>query len=304
MNAPFDPLRPSVADSRALALAIARIAPSDGDYETAIPGLTLHRRRAVTQPMHCIYGLGLGITAQGEKQVVLGEQVLRFGPGQSLLSAVDLPVVSTVVEGSHTEPFLGLMLHLAPQDILQMATELRLPSPTRDCGFCSMAVEPLTEGLLDAVLRLVQLLSDPVLLPYLAPLIQREIAYRLLTGPHGAQLRHLINQGAPSQQIAGAINWLKRHFAEPLKIEQLAASCHMSASTFRQHFRTITGLSPLQYQKQLRLQEARQLMLTQNLDASVTAARVGYESASQFSREYARLFGEPPQRDIRRLRLN
>lgn len=181
MNAPFEPLRPSFADSRALAQAIARIAPSDGDYETAIPGLTLHRRRAVTQPMHCIYGLGLGITAQGQKQVVLGEQVLRFGPGQSLLSAVDLPVVSTVVEGSHTEPFLGLMLHLAPQEILHLATELRLPSPTRDCGFCSLAVEPVTEGLLDAVLRLVQLLSDPVLLPYLAPLIQREIAYRLLT---------------------------------------------------------------------------------------------------------------------------
>ena len=296
--------RLSSNESRDLAIAIARIAPSDGDYETAIPGLTLHRRRALTQPMHCIYGLGLGITAQGQKQVVLGDQILNFGPGQSLLTAVDLPVVSTVVEGSHTEPFLGLMLQLAPQDILQLATEMRLPAPARDCDFCSIAVESLTEGLLDAVLRLVQLLADPVLLPCLAPLLKREIAYRLLAGPHGSQLHHLINQGAPSQQIAGAINWLKRHFAEPLKIEQLAAGCHMSPSTFRQHFRSITGLSPLQYQKQLRLQEARQLMLTRNLDASVTALRVGYESASQFSREYARLFGQPPQRDIRRLRLN
>jgi AraC-like DNA-binding protein len=304
MNASFELPRPPDGDCRALAAAIARIAVSDGDYTTAIPGLTLHRRRTVTQPLHCIYGLGLGITAQGEKQVVVGDEVLSFGPGQSLLATVDLPVVTTVIKGSHAEPFLGLMLHLEPQDILQVLTELHVSPPARDCSFRSVAVEPLADGLLDAVLRLVQLLSDPVLLPYLAPLIRREIAYRLLTGPHGAQLRHLINQGAPSQQLVGAINWLKQHFAEPMDLEQLAASCHMSPSTFRQHFRTLTGLSPLRYQKQLRLQEARQLMLTHRLDASATAARVGYESASQFSREYARLFGEPPQRDIRRLRLN
>lgn len=304
MNAPIDPSRSQYGGIQALAQAIARIAPSDGDYETAIPGLTLHRRRAATQPMHCIYGLGLGITAQGEKQVVMGDEILQFGPGQSLLTTVDLPAVSNVVKGSQGQPFLGLMLALAPQDILQLATELRLPLPARDCEYRPMAVEPLDDALLDAVVRLVDLLADPVLMPCLAPLFQREIAYRLLTGPHGAQLRHLINQGAPSQQIAGAIAWLKRHFEQPLQLEQLAASCHMSPSTFRQHFRAITGLSPLQYQKQLRLQAARQLMFTQNLDATVTAGRVGYESASQFSREYARLFGEPPQRDIRRLRLN
>jgi len=304
MTGSSEPPRPPAGDCRALAAAIARIALSDGDYETAIPGLTLHRRRTVTQPLYCIYGLGLGITAQGEKQVVAGDEVLNFGPGQSLLATVDLPVVTTVTKASHGEPFLGLMLHLTPQDVLQMLTELRLPSPIHDCGFRSMAVEPLTDGLLDAALRLVELLADPIMLPYLAPLVLREIAYRLLTGPHGAQLRHLISQGAPNQQMVGAINWLKHHFAEPMDLERLAASCHMSLSTFRQHFRTLTGLSPLQYQKQLRLQEARQLMLTRSLDASTTAARVGYESASQFSREYARLFGEPPQRDIRRLRLN
>ena len=157
--------------------------------------------------------------------------------------------------------------------------------------------------MLDALIRLVTLLDEPPLVPKLAPLIQQEISIRLLTGPHGSQLRRLVTAGSPSQQIAKAVAWLKQNFVEALHGDDLADRAHMSPSTFRQHFRALTGLSPLQYQKQLRLQEARQLMLNQNLDAGSAAGRVGYESASQFSREYNRLFGAPPQRDIKRMRL-
>ncbi len=295
---------PVVGGMATLADAIGRVARSDGDYVTTAPGVTFHRRRAATAPMHCIYGLGLGITAQGEKQVTLGDKVLRFGPGQSLLTTVDLPVISHVTRASQGEPFLGVMLALDPQEVLQMAGRMKLPPPPRDCAYQPMAVESLDAALLDAVLRLVTLIDDPILSPQLAPLIRQEIVVRLLSGPHGLQLQHLAADGAPSQQIARSIAWLKQNFAKPLRVDDLATSAHMSPSTFRLHFRSVTGMSPLQYQKQLRLQEARQLMLTQNLDAGATAGRVGYESASQFSREYSRLFGEPPQRDIRRLRMH
>jgi transcriptional regulator GlxA family with amidase domain len=157
--------------------------------------------------------------------------------------------------------------------------------------------------LVDALVRLVELLDEPALIARLGPLIQQEITIRLLSGPHGPQLRHLAAAGSPSQQIAKAVVWLKQNFTQALQVDELAARAHMSPSTFRQHFRAITGTSPLQFQKQLRLQEARQLMLSQNIDAASAGGLVGYESASQFSREYSRLFGAPPQRDVRRMRL-
>jgi AraC-like DNA-binding protein len=163
-------------------------------------------------------------------------------------------------------------------------------------------VQP-SERAQSALVRLVNLLDEPTLVPRLAPLIQQEITIRLLTGPHGPHLRHLVIAGSPGQQIAKAVAWLKQNFAQPLHGDDLANRAHMSPSTFRQHFRALTGVSPLQYQKQLRLQEARQLMLNENLDAGGAAVSVGYESASQFSREYSRLFGAPPQRDITRMRL-
>ena len=161
----------------------------------------------------------------------------------------------------------------------------------------------LDDALLGALVRLVRLLEEPALVDRLAPLIQQEITIRLLTGPHGPQLQHLAANGSPSQQIAKAVAWLKQNFTRAIQVDDLAARVHMSPSTFRQHFRAITGTSPLQYQKQLRLQEARQLMLNQNVDAGNAGGLVGYESASQFSREYSRLFGAPPQQDVKRLRL-
>jgi AraC-like DNA-binding protein len=287
----------------ALARAIGRFAQTDGAYDTAIPALTLHRRQAPTEPLHCIYHLGLGLAAQGAKQVMLGGKTINFGPGQSMLTTIDLPVVSHVSEASVEAPFLGLMLTLDARSILQLAAEMDLPQPRRDDSRPSVSIEELDAPLLDALVRLVELLNEPALVPLLAPLLQQEITVRLLTGPHGPRLRHLVTTGSPSQQIATVVAWLNRNFAQAPRVDDLAHRAHMSPSTFRKHFRAITGASPLQFQKQLRLQEARQLMLNQNLDAGSAAGLVGYESASQFSREYSRLFGAPPQRDIKRMRL-
>lgn len=287
-----------------LANAIAKIAKIDGDHPTAISGLTLHRRHALTEPLHCIYGLGIGVVAQGDKQVLLGDEVIAFPPGHSMLTTVDLPVVSHVTEASVQKPFLGLLLTLDVRSILQLASEMDMAPTKKQVSFRSLSVEPLDAALLDALTRLVRLLDEPTLASRLAPLVRQEITVRLLAGPHGPHLRHLVSAGTPGHQIAKAVTWLKQNFAQGMDVEDLATRSHMSPSTFRQHFRAITGVSPLQYQKQLRLQEARQLMLNQSLDAGSAGGRVGYESASQFSREYARLFGEPPQRDIQRMRLN
>jgi AraC-like DNA-binding protein len=253
--------------------------------------------------MPCIYGFGLGVIAQGGKQVMLGDAVFDYGPGQSLLTTVDLPVVSHVSLATPAAPFLGLMLAIDPRAIVQLAAEMTLTQPLKECSYRAISIGQLEPLVLHALIRLVRLLDEPRLIPQVAPLIQQEIAVRLLAGAYGPLLRHLVAAGSPSQKIARAVAWLKQNFSHSLRIDELAANAHMSPSTFRQHFRAITGMSPLQYQKQLRLQEARQLMLSQNLDAGSAGVRVGYESASQFSREYARLFGAPPLRDIQRMRL-
>jgi AraC-like DNA-binding protein len=286
-----------------LARAIGTFAQIDGDHGTAIPALTLHRRSAPTAPLHCVYSLALGVVAQGSKQVLIGEDALTYSAGQSMVTTIDAPVISHVSRASHREPFLGLMLTLDAHAITQLASEIEAPSlSSRDHVSRSITVEMLDVSVLDALVRLIALLREPALAPHLAPLIQREIVIRLLSGKHGARLRGLVTPGSPNQRIATTVAWLKRHFVHALTVDELAARAHMSPSTFRQHFRAITGSSPLQYQKQLRLQEARLLMMNESLDAGSAAGRVGYESASQFSREYSRLFGAPPQRDIKRMR--
>ena len=287
-----------------LAHAVEKFAQTDGDYTTAITALTLHRRSAPTKPLHCIYSLGLGVIAQGSKHVMLGNEVIHYGPGQSMLTTIDLPVVSHVTQGSVRKPFLGLLLTLDTRQIVQLASEMDLPPPVRERAYRPVSIKRLDEALMDALVRLVKLLDESTLTSRLAPLIQQEITLRLLAGPYGPQLQHLVAAGSPSQQIAKAVAWLKQNFTLALHVEDLADRAHMSPSTFRHHFRAITGMSPLQFQKQLRLQEARQLMPNQSLDAGTAGALVGYESASQFSREYSRLFGAPPQRDVRRMRVS
>lgn len=285
-----------------LARLVGNIAQTDGDYSTPIPALMIYRRSSATEPMPCIYGLGLGITVQGGKRVTLGDEIFDYGPGQSLVTSVDLPVVSYVTRANPVEPYLGVRLELDARAIAQLAAEMDFPAPLKVATPRAMSVVTLDNGLLGALTRLIRLLDEPHLIPLIAPLIQQEIIVRLLNGEHGPTLRHLVAVGSPSQQIARVIAWLKRHYTEDVSMDDLATKAHMSPSTFRQHFRAVAGMSPLQYLKHLRLQDARQLMLNENLDAGGAAVRVGYESASQFSREYSRLFGEPPHRDIRRMK--
>ena len=296
---------PQAADrsaQSALASTIERFAQSDGDIVTPVQGLSLHRRSSATEPLHCIYNLGLGVVAQGAKQVLVGAETIGYGPGQSMLTTIDLPVVSHVTRATAREPFLGMMVTLDVRSVVQAASEMDMPRPRKDEAYRSISFEALDAGLHDALIRLVSLLGEPLLASRLAPLIQQELIVRLLSGPHGPQLLRLVTSGSPSQQIARSVAWPKQNFVESLRIDDVARRAHMSPSTFRQHFRSLTGISPLQYQKRLRLQEARQLMLNEHIDAGSAALRVGYESASQFSREYSRLFGAPPQRDIGRMR--
>ncbi|WP_332743787.1 AraC family transcriptional regulator [Hydrogenophaga sp.] len=285
-----------------LANDIGRIAGIDGDHPTAIPQLSLHRRSVKTAPMPCIYGLGLAVVAQGGKRVTVGEHVLDYGAGQSLLITADLPVVAHVTRADLAQPFVCMFLTLDARTLMQQAAAMDLPPVPREEAPRAISLTALDASLLDAASRLVRLLDEPALVNTLAPLIQQEIMVRLLSGPHGPYLRQLVSAGSPSHQIAHAMAWLTQNFVQDVLMDELAARVHMSPSTFRLHFRHFTGMSPLQYQKQLRLQQARHLMLHQALDAGSTAARVGYESASQFSRDYSRLFGAPPQRDIKRMR--
>ncbi len=302
MNRALAAVSSSLTATRELARAIAAVAQTEGDHLTSIPALSLHRRRGPTSPLHCIFKLGLGVVAQGHKQVLLGDEVITYGPGQSMLTSIELPVVSHVTHATAEAPLLGLMLTLEAQDIAEVAAAMQLPPPPRSSPYRPISIETLDEHLLADLVRLVELIGQPMLAPLLAPLIEREIIVRLLAGPHRVQVQHLVADGSPSQQITKAVAWLKQNFTQAIQVDELAARVHMSPSTFREHFRAITGTSPLQYQKQLRLQEARQLMLNQGVDATSASGVVGYESASQFSREYSRLFGSPPQQDVRRLR--
>ncbi|MFG6441086.1 AraC family transcriptional regulator [Roseateles sp. LKC17W] len=285
-----------------LAGLVGRIAQTDGDYDTAIRALKLRRCSSTTDPMPCIYGLGMVLIVQGAKRIMWGEEVFDYAAGQTLITTVDMPVVAYITRASRAEPFLGMLLELDARVIAQQAAQMAFAAPLQVSATRGMSQVPLDEGLCDALVRLLRLFDEPSLVSPLAPLIEQEIVIRLLSGGHGPSLRRLVAAGSPSQQIAKVVTWLKQHYMQDLAMDDLAASAHMSPSTFRQHFRAVVGMSPLQYIKNLRLLDARQLMLNESLDAGSAAIRVGYESASQFSREYRRFFGEPPNRDVKRLR--
>ncbi len=278
------------------------LAPADGDFLTALPALSVHRRSSTTQPIPCIYDLGLAITVSGKKRVTAGQDVFEYEAGEALLASADLPVVSRVTEASPAEPYLGMMLHLDPRLILQIATGLDLPRITRSVPGTALTRGSIEPELLDAIDRLVSLLDEPRLLATVSPLVIQEIIARVLISPFGPPFMALNASSSSGHQITRTMAWLKQHFAESVSIDTLAEQVHMSPSTFRQHFKSVAGMSPLQYLKNLRLQEARQLMLNEGLDAGASGLQVGYESVSQFSREYARLFGAPPVKDIRQLR--
>jgi AraC-like DNA-binding protein len=286
----------------ALGKSIARWTDKGGLLETAISALSLARRDAPTQPTSSMQEPSLCVIAQGVKRVLLGDDTYVFDVHHFLITSVDLPTVVQILHASREQPYLSLLVQLDPREMAQLMADSHLPPPQAQPTSRGMAIGAVTVPLLSACQRLLALLAAPQDIPILAPLIQREMLYRLLVGEQGARLRQIASAGSPSQQIAQAIAWLKRHYTRPLRIEDLAAQVHMSPSTFHHHFRALTAMSPLQYQKWLRLNEARRLMLTERLDAATAAFQVGYESPSQFSREYSRLFGAPPLRDITSLR--
>jgi AraC-like DNA-binding protein len=269
---------------------------------TAVQGLALFRRHEPTEPLTGMYEPSICLVAQGAKQVQLGDETYVYDAQHYLLTSVHLPTVVQIIEASNERPFLGLRLKFDLREVSQLMADSNLPPPRSQQSSRGMATGEVTQPLVNAFLRLIDLLDNEQDIPILAPVIQREIVYRLLVGDQGARLRQIAAAGSQSQQIARAIEWIKGNFSKPLRIDDLAEQSSMSTSTFHHHFRAMTALSPLQYQKQLRLQEARRLMLADRLDASTAGFQVGYESPSQFSRDYSRHFGAPPLRDINSLR--
>ncbi len=286
----------------ALAKSIARWTDKPDRIMTAIPGLSLFRQDEPTQAGSAMYEPSICLTTQGAKRVLLGDDTYIYDPHNFLITSVDLPTVVQIIKASREKPFLGLILKLDPREISQLMVDSNLPPPHPQQSSRGMAIGEVTLPLLTAFQRLIGLLDEPKDIPILAPVIKREIFYRLLVGDQGMRLRQMASAGSQSQQIARAVDWLKDNFTQPLRIDHLATQVNMSTSTLHHHFRVVTAMSPLQYQKWLRLSEARRLMLTENQDAATAAFQVGYESPSQFSREYSRLFGDSPLRDITGLR--
>lgn len=280
---------------------IARRTAGAGVVCTGIPGLTLFRYEAPTEPASCMHEPGVCLIVQGVKRVLLGGDEYVYDAYHYLVTSVGLPVMAQILEASRGTPCLGLTLTLDQREIAQLMVDSNMPVVRARQASRGMAVGALMASLLGAFTRLVGLLDVPEDIPILAPLVQREIFYRLLMGDQGPRLRQIATAGSHSHQIARALDWLKKNYSKPLRVDDLASYTGMSTSTFHHHFRSLTAMSPLQFQKWMRLHEARRLMLAEHQDATSAAFQVGYESPSQFSREYSRLFGAPPLRDIKRL---
>ncbi|MFL5591600.1 MAG: AraC family transcriptional regulator N-terminal domain-containing protein [Ktedonobacteraceae bacterium] len=292
------------ANREELVERIARAIREDGPAQP-LQGLHLYRSSLPLEPVHSMVEPSLCVIAQGSKEVLLGDNRYRYDPSQYLLATVEMPRVSQVLEASKERPYLSLRLELAPTLVGSVMVEAGHPSRSSPPGHADVRaidVSPLDVNLLDAFVRLVRLLDSPAEARVLQPLITREIIYWLLVGEQGARLRHLAILGGYTSHIARAVERLRHDFDQPLRIEDIARELGMSVSGFHHHFKAVTAISPLQFQKQLRLQEARRLMLGEDLDAASAAYRVGYHDASHFNREYKSLFGVPPMRDVQRLR--
>jgi len=269
---------------------------------TDVPGLLLARRTSPTAPCPLTYQPSVAVIAQGRKSVEFGGRTFVYDATRYLLTSVDLPVMSSVVEASERTPALAMALKLEMPVIRELISTEEIAVAEAPPDGAGMATGEATAEFLSACCRLVDLLATPRDIPFLSGLIQREIIYRVLQGEAGARLRSIATLGDQSHRTAKAIAWIRANYSKPLRVEELAEMAGMGVSTFHHHFRSLTAMSPLQYQKQIRLQEARGRMLVDGLDAGSAAFEVGYESASQFNREYRRLFGQPPMRDVRALR--
>ena len=289
------------AAQRELVALIERLtAGREGSIETAIEGFYLHRIAQPGGPKHALQRPIFGVIAQGSKRLFVGEDVYEYDPMHYLVSSVDLPTVGKVSLSSPEQPYLGLRMDLDTRDIAALIGDAQLPQGIPSEAARALFIDRLDVSLLDAVLRLLRLLETPRDIPILAPMIKREILYRLLMNGQGALLRLTVLHDSQMNRIAKAVRMLRESFALPLRVDEIARDVHMSVSSLHHHFKVVTAMSPLQYQKNLRLQEARRLILVDDLSIAVAAQTVGYESASQFSREYSRMFGAPPLRDKQR----
>jgi len=280
---------------------IARAIREDGTVEP-LEGLHLNRSSSPTEPVHGVSKPAFCVIAQGSKEVRLGDTCHRYDPAHYLIATAELPVAGRITEASEERPYLSLLLELDPALVGSVMVEAGHLTPRSHSAVQAIAVSPLDASLLDAVVRLVGLLDSPTEARFLAPLVTREIVYRLLMGEQGGRLHHIAALGGHGHRIVRALERLRKDFDRPLRIEDIARELGMSVSGFHHHFKVVTAMTPLRFQKQLRLQEARRLMLGEDLDAASAGYRVGYGDASHFTREYKRLFGAPPMRDVERLR--
>ncbi len=289
------------ADRAELAERLARALPRDGVAEPQ-PGLYISRFARPHDLVHGFLDPCFCVIAQGAKALTFGGEVFRYNPAEYMISTVGLPMTAEVVEASPEQPYLGLRMGLDPSVVAQVLVESGAVQPRGDGGVRAVDVSALDADLLDAVVRLVRLLDKPNDYRALSPLIVREIVYRLLSGAQGSRMRHLATFGGHAHRMVRAVAKLRENYDKPLRIERVAKELGMSASGFHAHFKAVTAMSPLQFQKTVRLQEARRLMLSENLDAGEAGYKVGYEDPAYFSRDYKKHFGEPPGRDVERMR--
>jgi AraC-like DNA-binding protein len=285
-----------------LKTAIAQFTKADGFHATPVPGLTLMRISHPTEPMHGLIEPTLCIVAQGRKRTITGDRVLNYDASNFLVVSADTPIIGQVMEASPDAPYLCLKLDLDPAAITELLIDVGNLGGGASEADASLSVTPMTPELVDAATRLVRLLASPDDIRILAPMVRRELLYRVLQTDQATRLQQIAVAESRLQQVNRAIGWIKANYRDTFAIETVAAEARMSPSSLHFHFKAVTAMSPLQYQKQLRLQEARRLMLSEALDAATAGHRVGYDSPSQFSREYARTFGAPPLRDVARLK--
>lgn len=285
----------------ALADIIQRHTPADGIHPTRLPRLGLVRSCSPSDAVPAVYKPCLCIIAQGRKQVELGGRSYVYDPATYLAVSVDLPLVGTILEASAEHPYLCLVLDIDLTTLSDLVLQ-QAPEPEPEALGAALGVSAVELNLLDAVLRLARLLDTPKDAGVLAPLVEREILYRLLSGGQASMMRRLAATGSRLRQVSRAISWLRQNYAQPVSVEWLAAEVGMSPSSFHSHFKAATTMSPLQYRMRIRLQEARRMMVVDAMDAASAGFAVGYESPSQFSRDYSRLYGAPPRKDALRLR--
>jgi len=281
---------------------VERHSERNGAMETAIPSLFFYHHTSITEPAYRVYKPAFCVIVQGVKEVLLAQERFEYGPSNYLIASMNLPVIGQIIKASTEAPYLSLKLEFTTNQIMEVLNECNIHVTSKENARRAMFVGQMESSIQDAVLRLIRLLDTPDEIPFLAPLYTKEILFRLLQGPYGGELAQIAVEGSSTYRIREAIEYIVHHWEQPFRVEDLAETASMSVSSFHRHFKEITAMSPLQFQKQLRLQEARRLLMAESADAADVAFRVGYESASQFSREYSRMFGAPPRSDIKRLK--